>query len=167
MVVLLTEAACVPSFKPRITPFVAQIVLLSLSNQSLRLFHQARHVRDARDTRSDAVAISTRTSAHEAFSRARVDGLETDVAFLALRVVHAFLDRDRDGLRVLLIRMKLLGAACFFYFLAELVMPAFFPVLHLAFRPTITRLQRPHFFPDDKPSSVAQAAHCVRSIGAA
>ena len=25
-------------------------------------------------------------------------------------------------------------------------------------------LQRPHFFPNDKPSSVAQTAHCVRII---
>ncbi len=96
-----------------------------------------------------------------------MESLRADVARLALRVLGTRLRRDRYGRRVLLICIVLLGAACFFYFLAELVMPAFFPVLHLAFRPTITRLQRPHFVPDDKPSSVAQAAHCVRSIGAA
>ena len=56
---------------------------------------------------------------------------------MALRVVRAFLDSDRDGLRVLLICVVLLGAACFLYFFAELVMPTLFPVLFLAFGPTI------------------------------
>ena len=42
------------------------------------------------------------------------------VVRLALRVVRARLRRDRNGLGVLLIRIKLLGAACFFYFLADL-----------------------------------------------
>ena len=96
-----------------------------------------------------------------------MESLRADVARLALRVLGTRLRRDRYGRRVLLICIVLLGAACFFYFLAELVMPAFFPVLHLIQAHNNAWLQRPHFFPDDKPSSVAQAAHCVRSIGAA
>ena len=58
-------------------------------------------------------------------------------AHLALRVVGAFLDRDRDGLRVHFVGVVLLGAAALFYLLAELVVPALFPMLHLAFRPTV------------------------------
>ena len=42
------------------------------------------------------------------------------------------LRRDRDGLRVLLICVVLLGAACLFYFFTELVMAASLPVLFLA-----------------------------------
>ena len=38
------------------------------------------------------------------------------MAASALGVVHAFLDRDRDFLSVLLIRIILFGAACFLYF---------------------------------------------------
>ena len=62
-----------------------------------------------------------------------------DVARLALRVVRAFLGRDRDGLRVLLICVVLLSAACFFYLSAERVVATLFPVLHLAFGPTVAR----------------------------
>ena len=65
--------------------------------------------------------------------------LRADVARLALRVLGARLRRDRYGRRVLLICIILLGAACFFYFLAELVVAALFPVLHLAFRPAVAR----------------------------
>ena len=101
---------------------------------------QARHVRDAQLWRRNAVAISTSASAHEAFSRARMHGLETDVAFLALRVVRAFLDRDRDGLRILRIGMILLRAATLPYLLAELIMTACLPVLFLADRPAVARL---------------------------
>jgi len=86
-----------------------------------------------------------------------MQGLRADVARLALRVVGAFLDRDRDGLRVLLICVVLLGAASFLYQFAELVVPALFPVLQRV-------LQRPHFLPEVSPSSVAQTAHCVRII---
>jgi len=94
-------------------------------------------VRDAQFRRRNAVTIATRASAHEAFSRARMYGLEADVAFLAFVSSAARLDRDPDGLRVLRVCMKLLGAACLFYLLAELVMATLFPVLHLAFGPTI------------------------------
>jgi hypothetical protein len=61
-----------------------------------------------------------------------MERLRADVARLALGVVCAFLGRDRDGLRVLRVCMKLLGAACLFYFFTELIMAAFFPVLFLA-----------------------------------
>jgi len=110
----------------------AQIFLLGLCDQNLGLLRQARHMRDARLTGSDAVAISTRASAHEAFSRARMHGLETDVARLALRVGRARLDRDRDGLRALLICVVLFGAALSFYFFAEHVVGARLPMLLLA-----------------------------------
>jgi len=104
-------------------------------------------VRDARDTRSDTVAISTRASSHEPFSRARVHGLETDVAFLALCVLGARLRRDRDGLRVLLIRMKLFGPTSLFNLPTELVVAALFPVLFLAFGPTVARAAAAAFLP--------------------
>ena len=68
-----------------------------------------------------------------------MDGLETDVTRLAICVIRARLRRDSYGLRVPLIRIVLFGAACFLYFLAELVVPAIFPMLHLAFRPTVAR----------------------------
>ena len=85
------------------------------------------------------------------------EGLRADVAGLTLGVLRAFLDRDRDRLPVFLVGMILFGAACFLNLLAELVVAAFFPVLHLA-----GRLQRLHFFPKAKQSGAAQAAHCVR-----
>ena len=46
-------------------------------------------MRDAQFWRFNAITISARASAHETFSRARVHGLEADVAFLPLRVVRA------------------------------------------------------------------------------
>ena len=67
----------------------------------------------------------------------RMNGLEADVAFLALGVLRARLCRDCDGLRVLVICVVLLGAASFFYLFAELVMAASLPVLFLAFGPTV------------------------------
>jgi hypothetical protein len=66
-----------------------------------------------------------------------MEGLRADVARLALRVVGALLDRDRYGRRVLLIRIVLLGAASALDLLAELIVPAFFPVLLLARRPAV------------------------------
>ena len=140
MVPSLAQAARVPPLKPLILHLVAQIILLGLREQNLRLLHQARHVREARRP-------AARAPAHEALLRFPMEGLRADVARLALRVLGARLGRDRDGLRVLLIRMKLLGAACFFYLLAELVVPAFFPVLHLAFRPTVARAAAAAFLP--------------------
>ena len=71
------------------------------------------------------------TSAHEAFSRARMHGLETDVARLALRVVRALLDRDRDGLLVFFVGVVLLRVAAAVYFLAHLLVAAA-PVVVLA-----------------------------------
>ena len=98
------------------THLVAQIVLLGLRDQNLRLLRQTRHVREARRP-------AARTAAHEALLRFPMEGLRADEARLALRVVRAFLGRDRDGLRVLLICVVLLSAACFFYFLQSLSWP--------------------------------------------
>ena len=110
----------------------AQIVFLGLRNQNLRLLRQARHVRETR-------CPTTRAPAHEALLRFPVEGLRTDVARLPLRVVRARRRRDRDGLRVLLICVVLFGAACPFYWFAELVMTALFPVLYLAGCPAVAR----------------------------
>ena len=82
-----------------------------------------------------------------------MEGLRADVARLALRVVRARLDRDRDGLRVLLICVVSLGATSPFYWFAERVVAAFFP---MRIRPTVARAC-PHFFPNDKPSSAQSA----------
>ena len=68
-----------------------------------------------------------------------MEGLRADVARLALGVFGALLDRDRYGLRVLFVGVVLLGTACLFYYFAELVVPAFFPVLHLAGCPAVAR----------------------------
>jgi len=76
-----------------------------------------------------------------------MQGLRADVAPLALRVVGARLGRDGDGLRVLLICVVLFGAACPFYWFAELVMTALFPVLHLAGCPAVACAAAAAFFP--------------------
>jgi len=68
-----------------------------------------------------------------------VEGLSADEARLALRVLGAFLGRDRDCLCVFVICVVLLRATSLFYFFAELVMPAFFPVLHLALGAAVPR----------------------------
>ena len=82
---------------------------------------------------------AARAPAHEALLRLPVECLRADVARLALRVVRAFLDRDRESLRVLLICVVLLRATSLFNQFTELVVPALFPVLHLAFSPTVAR----------------------------
>jgi hypothetical protein len=66
-----------------------------------------------------------------------MQGLRANVARLALRVVGALLDRDRYGLRVLLICVVLLSATGLFNLFAELVMATLFPVLHLAGCPAV------------------------------
>jgi len=63
--------------------------------------------------------------------------LHANIARLALGVLGARLRRDRDGLLVFLICVVLLSSAFFFNFLADFVVPAFFPVLHLAGCPTV------------------------------
>ena len=83
---------------------------------------------------------AARTHAHEALLRFPVESLRADVARLALGVLGAGLRRDRDGFRVLLIRIILLGATAFPYLFAELVMAALFPVLFLAGQPAVARL---------------------------
>jgi hypothetical protein len=107
-----------------------QIVLFTLRHQNLRLLRQARHV-------CETSGPTARTPAYEALLRLPVERLRTDVARLALRVVGARLRRDHYGLRIPLVCIVLFGAACFLYFFAELVVPAFFPMLRLAFRPTV------------------------------
>ena len=104
--------------------------MLDLRDQNLRLLRQTRNMCKPRRP-------ATRAPAHEALLRFPVEGLRANIARLAFRVIGAFLDRGRDGLCVLLIRMVLLGTTGFFYLLAELVMTASLPVLFLAFGPTV------------------------------
>ena len=61
----------------------------------------------------------------------RMHGLETDVAFLPLRVVRALLDRDRDGLLVFFVGVILLSVAAAVYLLTDLLVAAA-PVVMLA-----------------------------------
>ena len=68
-----------------------------------------------------------------------MERLRADVARLAVGVLRARLRRDRDGRRVLLIRIVLLGAARFLYLFAELIMAARFPVLFLALGAAVAR----------------------------
>ena len=71
--------------------------------------------------------------------------------------------RDRGDLRYLLFALYCSSAACPFYWFAELVMTALFPV-HLALGAAVARAAAAAFLPPIKPSSVAQTAHCVRII---
>ena len=71
-----------------------------LRDQNLRLLRQARHVHEAR-------RAPARTPAHEALLRFPVEGLRADEARLALRVLGARLDRDRDGLLTIYANGKL------------------------------------------------------------
>jgi hypothetical protein len=80
-----------------------------------------------------------------------MEGLRADVARLALCVVGARLRRARYGLRVLLIRIVLFRATRALYFLTEQVVPAFFPVLHLAFGPTVARAAAAAFLAQCQP----------------
>jgi hypothetical protein len=122
-----------PPFPHCILHLDYQIVLLGLRKQNLRLLRQARHVHDAQFWRRNAVTISTRATTHEAFSRAWMQGLEADVAFLPLCVVRARLDRDRDGLLIFVVCIVLFRVAAAVYFLADLLVPAA-PVVVLACR---------------------------------
>ena len=107
MVLLLTKTARVPPVPPLIQ-FVVQIVLLGLREQNLRLLRQTRNMREARRP-------AARAHAHEALLRFPVEGLRADVARLALGVLGARCRRVKYVLRVLLICVVLLRAACFFY----------------------------------------------------
>jgi len=69
-----------------------------------------------------------------------MDGLETDVARLTLRVVRTFLDRDRDGLLEFFVGVVLFGATALFYQLTEVFVPARVPMLLLASRTAVARL---------------------------
>ena len=90
---------------------------------------------------------TTRAPTHEALLRLPMQGLRADVARLALRVLGARLRRDRDCLRLLGIGVVLLGATRALYFLTKLVVPALFPVLHLAFRSAVAGAAAPAFLP--------------------
>ena len=92
--------------------------------QNPRLFRQARHMRKPRRS-------AARAPAHEALLRLPMEGLRADVARLALRVVRACLDRDRDGLLVFFVGVVLLRVAAAVYFLTHLLVAAA-PVVMLA-----------------------------------
>ena len=79
------------------------------------------------------------------------------VARLALRTAG---DASPRPSQPPLICIVLLGAACLFSYRADRA--AFFQCC--TWQPVRVACWRPHFFPKDKPSSVAQAAHCVRII---
>ena len=67
-----------------------------------------------------------------------MEGLRTDEARLALGVVGAGLDRDRDGLLVFFVGVVLFRVAAAVYFLADLLVAAA-PVVVLACRGAISR----------------------------
>jgi hypothetical protein len=104
VVVLPAQATRLPSIPPRNELLNAKVILLGLGNQKLRLLRQARHVREA-------LRGMARAPAHEAFSRALMDRISTNVARLALRIIRIFPDRDRDGLLVLFVGVILFSAA--------------------------------------------------------
>jgi len=99
-------------------------------------------VRDAQLWRRNAITISTRAFTHKAFSRARVRGLETDIAFLALGVLRARLDRDCDRLLILFISVVLFRVAAAVNLLTDLLVAAA-PVVVLASGIAVSRFA-PH-----------------------
>ena len=68
-----------------------------------------------------------------------MEGLRADVARLALRVVRARLDRDRDGLLVFFVCIILFCVAAAVYFLADLLVAAA-PVVMLASFVAVSRV---------------------------
>ena len=80
-----------------------------------------------------------------------MQGLRANVARLVLRVLLTRLRGDRYGLRVLLICVVLLGAACFLYWFAERVVAARFPVCFLAFGSAVARAAAAAFLAQGKP----------------
>jgi len=111
------------------------MILFTLRHQNLRLLHQTRHVRDARRP-------AARAPTHETLLRFPVDGLRANVARLALRVVRARLDRDRDCPLVFVVGMVLFRVTAAVYFLTDLLVPAA-PVVVLASRIAVSRFA-PH-----------------------
>jgi len=99
-------------------------LILGFVHQNLIAPHQTGYMRIS------LIALA-RTSAHEAFSRARMDSLETDVAFLPFRVRRAFLDRDGEGLLVFFVGIIVFRVAAAVYFLTHLLVAAA-PVVMLA-----------------------------------
>ena len=99
----------------------------------------------------EARRSAARAPAHEALLCFPVEGLRADVARLAFRVLGALLRRDSYSLRVLLICVVLLSSAAFPYLSTELVVAALFPVLHLAFGPTVARAAAAAFLAQGKP----------------
>ena len=83
-----------------------------------------------------ARAFKFRTSPRTSWAES-VSGL--DVARLALRVLGARLDRDRDGLLVFFVGVVLLRVAAAVYFLTHLLVAAA-PVVMLAGRVTVARM---------------------------
>ena len=81
-----------------------QIVLLASATKIFAC--SARHDTCAESTPSRGMRTCARGPPSSSNARPRAD-----VARLTLRVVRAFLDRDRDGLRTLLISVVLFGAA--------------------------------------------------------
>jgi hypothetical protein len=110
--VLLAQTALGPPSPLRVEGFVAQIVLLGIRDQNLRLPHQTRQVREARGTAACA-------HPHKAILRAIP---QANVARLAFRVVRAFRNRDRDGRLVPFVGVVFFRAAAAGYFFAFVVM---------------------------------------------
>ena len=100
----------------------------SFNGFSTKLFSSASAA--CATTVREARRPAARAPAHEALLRFPVEGLRADEALCPFVSSAHALDRDRDGRRVLLICVVLLGAASFFYFLAELVVPAVFQTWH-------------------------------------
>ena len=110
VVALFAQATCIPPLPPVIKRLVPQIVLLDLRDQNLGLLRQARNMREARRPAAS-------THAHETLLGFPMESLRADVARLALCVLGARLDRDRDGLLVFFVGVILLRVAAAVYFL--------------------------------------------------
>ena len=75
--------------------------------------------------------ISASASTHEAFSRARVDDVHTNIAPMSFHIGRARLDRLRDGLLVFFVGVIFFRVAAAVYFLTHLLVAAA-PVVMLA-----------------------------------
>ena len=105
--------------------------------QTCYICTQAHHWKTKEGLVREARRPAARAPAHEALLCFPVEGLRADVARLALRVLGAFRDRDRDGLLVFFVGVVLFRVAAAVYFLTHLLVAAA-PVVMLASGPTIS-----------------------------
>ena len=132
VVLLLAQAARVPPM-PRLSFNTLWSKLFSSASATKIFACSARHDTCAKP------AVPRHAPAHEALLRLPMEGLRADVARLALRVLRARLAATATASAYFLFALYCSAPPAFFIFLQSWSWPALFPVLHLAFGPTVAR----------------------------